>query len=101
MLGKWLKPGSLVIGVGAVSRTSRELDDEVMAGTLIAESRQSAENESGDVLLSGAKVFAEIGEVLAGTAPPLPAGRVVFKSLGMGIEDLVGGRLVWEALRHS
>ena len=101
LLGKWLKQGSLVIGVGAVSPTSRELDDEVMAGTLIAESRQSAENESGDVLLSGARVFAEIGEVLAGTALPLPAGRVIFKSLGMGIEDLVGARLVWEALRNS
>jgi thiomorpholine-carboxylate dehydrogenase len=99
LFGKWLTPGSLVIGVGAVSPTSRELDDEVMAGTLITESRQSAENESGDVLLSGAKVFAEIGQVMAGSAPPLPAGRLVFKSLGMGIEDLVGARLVWEALK--
>lgn len=99
--GQWLSPHSLVIGVGAVSPTSRELDDDVMAGTLIAESRQGAENESGDVLLSGAQVFAEIGEVLAGAAPPLPAGRLVFKSLGMAIEDLTGARLVWDALKDS
>jgi thiomorpholine-carboxylate dehydrogenase len=101
LLGRWLKPDSLVIGVGAVSPLSRELDDEVMTGTLIVESRESAKNESGDVLLSGARVFAEIGEVIAGTASPLPVGRVVFKSVGMGIEDLVGARLVWDALKNA
>jgi ornithine cyclodeaminase/alanine dehydrogenase-like protein (mu-crystallin family) len=99
--GKWLSPDSLVIGVGAVSPHSRELDDDVMMGTLIAESRQGAENESGDVLMSGAKVFAEIGEVMAGTAPPIPKGRVVFKSVGMAIEDLAGAVLVWNALKTS
>lgn len=99
--GKWLSPHALVIGVGAVSPHSRELDDEVMAGTLIAESRQGAENESGDVLLSGAKVFAELGEVMAGVAPPIPDGRVVFKSVGMAIEDLAGAVLVWNALKRS
>jgi ornithine cyclodeaminase/alanine dehydrogenase-like protein (mu-crystallin family) len=34
----------------------------------------------------------------AGTAPLLPSGRLVFKSLGMAIEDLTGARLVWESL---
>lgn len=97
--GKWLSPKALVIGVGAVSPHSRELDDDVMAGTLIVESRQGAENESGDVILSGAKVFAEIGEVMAGTAAPIPPGRVVFKSVGMAIEDMVGAVLVWDALK--
>jgi ornithine cyclodeaminase/alanine dehydrogenase-like protein (mu-crystallin family) len=99
LLGKWLTPHSLVVAVGAVGQNLRELDDEVMRGCLIAESRQGAENESGDVILSGAKVFAEIGEVLAGYAAPLPAGRLVFKSVGMAIEDLVGAALVWKALQ--
>lgn len=101
LLGKWLSPHSLVVAVGAVGRDRRELDDEVMRGCLIAESRQGSENESGDVILSGAKVFAELGDVLAGTAPPLPAGRIVFKSLGMAIEDLVGASLAWKALRKA
>jgi thiomorpholine-carboxylate dehydrogenase len=68
-----------------------------MQGCLIAESRQGAEQESGDVLLSGASVHAEVGEVLAGTAEALP-GRRIFKSLGMAIEDLTGAVLVWQAL---
>lgn len=98
LLGKWLQPESLVVAVGAVGPLLRELDDEAMQGTLIAESRQGAENESGDVILSGAKVYAELGEILAGTAPlPMP-GRRVFKSLGMAIEDLTGAVAVWHKL---
>ena len=98
LLGKWLQPASLVVAVGAVGPQLRELDDEAMRGTLIAESRQGAENESGDVILSGAKVYAELGEILAGAAAPPPPGRRVFKSLGMAIEDLTGAALVWHAL---
>jgi len=97
--GKWLSPNSLVVAVGAVGPQLRELDDEVMQGTLIAESRQGSENESGDVILSNSKVHAEIGEILAGIAPPIPPGRRVFKSLGMAIEDLTGAVLVWKSLQ--
>ena len=100
MLFRSLAPESLVIAVGAVGPQLRELDDEVMRGTLIAESRQGAENESGDVILSGAKVYAELGEILADAAPLPSQGRRVFKSLGMAIEDLTGARLAWEALRN-
>jgi thiomorpholine-carboxylate dehydrogenase len=99
--GKWLAPESLVIAVGAVGPSLRELDDEAMSGYLIAESRQGSENESGDVILSGAKVQAEIGEMLSGAVPPPPPGRTVFKSLGMAIEDLTGAALVWQALRTN
>lgn len=102
LLGKWLASHSLVLAVGAVGAHLRELDDEaILGGTLIAESRQGVEREAGDVLLSGAKVEAEIGEVLAGKALASPAGqhtgRIVFKSVGMAIEDLVAARLVWQA----
>jgi ornithine cyclodeaminase/alanine dehydrogenase-like protein (mu-crystallin family) len=98
--GCWLSPESLVLAVGAVGPQLRELDDAVMTGTLIAESRQGAENESGDVLLSGAKIYAELGEILAGTIPPPPPGRSVFKSLGMAIEDLTGASLAWQTLNR-
>ncbi len=97
LYGRWLAANSLVIAVGAVGPNLRELDDEVMRGTLIAESRQGSENEAGDVILSGAKVFAEIGAILAGSVA-VPAGRKVFKSLGMAIEDLTGAVQVWNAL---
>jgi thiomorpholine-carboxylate dehydrogenase len=49
------------------------------------------------VRFSGAQVQAEIGEILSG-AVAVPAGRrLVFKSVGMAIEDLTAARLVWQA----
>ena len=42
-----------------------------MKNWVVADQREAAEKESGDVMLSGAKVAAEIGEVLCGrVAPP-------------------------------
>jgi ornithine cyclodeaminase/alanine dehydrogenase-like protein (mu-crystallin family) len=101
LMGKWLAPQSLVVAVGAVGPHLRELDDEVMRGVLVAESRQGAENESGDVILSGAKVYAEIGEILAGTVSRPASGRIVFKSLGMAVEDLTGAVIAWNALKSA
>ena len=96
--GRWLKPDALVLAVGATGASLRELDDEAMQSShVVAECRSCAERESGDVRLSGAKVQGEIGEILAGTRQA-PSGRIVFKSVGMAIEDLTGARLVWELL---
>lgn len=100
LMGRWLKPNALVISIGAVGGTLRELDDEVMQTTyIVAESRAGVERESGDLLLSGAKVAWEIGELLAGSGrAQIPRDRrVLFKSLGMGIEDLTAAGLVWQA----
>jgi ornithine cyclodeaminase/alanine dehydrogenase-like protein (mu-crystallin family) len=101
LLGKWLAPRSLVVAVGAVGAQLRELDDEVMSGWLIVESRQGAERESGDVILSGADVKAELGEVLAGRAFLPHQGRRVFKSVGMAIEDVTAAELVWSSLAYA
>jgi thiomorpholine-carboxylate dehydrogenase len=96
--GRWLGPHALVLAVGATGASLRELDDEAMLSSfVVAESRSCAERESGDVILSGAKVQAEIGEILSGTLAAPAAGRIVFKSVGMAIEDLTAARLVWQA----
>ena len=97
--GAWLKPGAFVAAVGAPRPTWRELDDAAMRNVVIADSRHSAEHEAGDVILSGATVFAEIGEILAGTRPAPPAGAtVIFKALGQAVEDAMAARLVYDAL---
>jgi ornithine cyclodeaminase/alanine dehydrogenase-like protein (mu-crystallin family) len=101
--GQWLKPNALVLAVGASTASLRELDDEAMRSSfIVAEARANVERESGDVILSGAKVQAEIGEILmnpAGVTIPRD-GRVVFKSVGMAIEDIAAARLVWNQLPH-
>jgi ornithine cyclodeaminase/alanine dehydrogenase-like protein (mu-crystallin family) len=97
--GEWLRRGSFVAAVGAPRPTWRELDDWAMSHPVIADQREAAENESGDVIGSGAKVFAEIGEILSGrVAPPRQGETVIFKSLGLAVEDAVAARLVYEAL---
>ncbi len=100
--GEWLEPGTLVNAVGAVGANRRELDDEAMRrGTVLVDSREAAFVESGDVLLSQAPIYAELGELLAGVKqkPPtgVPAGITVFKSLGVAVEDLAAARLVYRA----
>jgi len=96
--GAWLKPGAFVAAVGAPRPNWRELDDAAMANVLVVDSRESAELESGDIILSGAKPGAEIGEILAGTRPrPAAGATVVFKSLGQAVEDACAARLVYDA----
>ena len=97
--GRWLREDALVIAVGATGGSVRELDDAVMRSCfLVAESRECVERESGDVRLSGASVQAEIGQILSNPgAAAIPRGQVLFKSVGMAIEDLTAARLVWEA----
>jgi ornithine cyclodeaminase/alanine dehydrogenase-like protein (mu-crystallin family) len=95
--GRWLRPDAVVLAVGATGGTLREIDDEAMRTSfVVAECREAARREAGDVRLSGAEVGAEIGELLAGRLSP-PPGRRLFKSVGMAIEDLVAARLVWQA----
>ena len=86
---------------GASGASLRELDDDAMVSSyVVAEGRACVERESGDILLSGAKVRAEIGEILADpSAARIPRDqRVVFKSVGMAIEDITAARLVWTSI---
>jgi thiomorpholine-carboxylate dehydrogenase len=97
LMGRWLKPGALVHAVGAPRPGWRELDDEAMGNYVIADNRLAAENESGDVILSGARVQCEIGEVLAGKVEVPDDVTIVFKALGQAVEDAVAAQLVYAA----
>lgn len=97
LFGQWVKPGAHVAAVGACRPNWRELDDALMKEAVVyADSREGAMAESGDVILSGAEVFAELGEVINGTKPAHREKTTVFKSLGMGVEDAVSAELVYE-----
>jgi thiomorpholine-carboxylate dehydrogenase len=98
LMGRWLKPGALVHAVGAPRPAWRELDDDAMANFVIADHRIAAETEAGDVILSGARVQCEIGEVLAGTATVPHGVTVIFKALGQAVEDAVAARLVYDSV---
>jgi ornithine cyclodeaminase/alanine dehydrogenase-like protein (mu-crystallin family) len=106
---RWLARGAHVNAVGAFG-PNRELDNETMAGaSLFVDRRESALNEGGDYGLAAADgavgpddIKAELGEVLAGMHP----GRehedelTVFKSYGIGVEDLATADLVVRRARE-
>jgi ornithine cyclodeaminase/alanine dehydrogenase-like protein (mu-crystallin family) len=95
--GSWLKPGCHVNVIGASRPDWRELDDEAMANVLFVDSREGALKESGDVILSGAKIYAELGEALAGKVPARANETTIFKSLGMAVEDIAAAMLVYQS----
>ncbi len=97
--GRWLKKDAVVCAVGAVTPDRRELDDEAMQGAVVVESREAALREPGDILLAKAGVSAEIGELLNGTSLEKKGRPVVFKSVGIAIEDIAAAKLVYERIR--
>lgn len=102
LFGRWVKPGAHVAAVGACRPNWRELDDALMKQAVVyADSREGAMAESGDVILSGVDVFAEIGEVINGTKPAHREKTTVFKSLGLGVEDAASAQLVFDKWKSS
>jgi thiomorpholine-carboxylate dehydrogenase len=87
-----------VNAVGACRPDWRELDDEAMQRAVVfVDSREGALKEAGDVILSDAKIYAELGEALAGTVPSYANETTVFKSLGMAVEDIAAAMLVYHS----
>jgi len=96
--GSRLKRGSHVNAIGACRPDWRELDDEAMSNVVFVDSREGALKESGDVILSCAKIYAELGEALAGKIPSCANETTIFKSLGMAVEDIAAATLVYRAV---
>ncbi|MGE5360899.1 MAG: ornithine cyclodeaminase family protein [Bacteroidales bacterium] len=102
----WVKSGALVVAVGACRPEHRELDPLLVASSrLVVDSREAALVESGDVMQAIAEgriratdVRAELGEIVGGSAPPRarPADVVIFKSLGLAVEDVAAAHLVYQ-----
>jgi ornithine cyclodeaminase/alanine dehydrogenase-like protein (mu-crystallin family) len=104
---EWLDEGAHLNAVGASVPTARELDaGTVRAATLVVDRRESALAEAGDLLLAGVGedgIAAELGEVLTGAHPGRTgdAELTVFKSLGLGVEDLAAAELALENARAA
>jgi alanine dehydrogenase len=96
--GRWLDEGSHISGIGANTRTKRELDaDCFKRARVVADSRKQAIEESGDLRdaiesgdVTADHVYAELGELAAG----LKDGRsssaeiTIFKSVGVALQDI-------------
>jgi ornithine cyclodeaminase/alanine dehydrogenase-like protein (mu-crystallin family) len=97
--GRWLSPGTHVNAIGATRPDWRELDDDlVTTARVFVDSREAALRESGDVIAARSEV-AEIGAVVAGTAPGRRNAQEItlFKSVGVAVEDVAAASLVLRA----
>jgi len=96
LLGRWLRQDAMVCAIGAATPDRRELDSEAMRGAVVVESREAALREAGDIVLAQAQVTAEIGELLNGAQMDRGNRPVVFKSVGIAVEDIAAAKLVYD-----
>ena len=104
---EWLSPGAHVNSVG-LNPTGREVDEATVADALVVvESRESAlaPPPAGAPELTGvdgARIHAELGELVAGTRPGRRSADEItlYKSVGVAVQDAAAAALVLAAARE-
>jgi ornithine cyclodeaminase len=103
--GDAVEPGAFVAAVGSSMPHTREVDDVLLARSraIVVELRAQAKREAGDLVLAAPAVLekvplVELGEVIAGMARVRRDDDdiVVFKSVGVGLEDVAVAGLAWQ-----
>ena len=102
---EWLKPGAHINAVGSHRPDYREIDGATLARSkIVVDSREAIMAECGDILLAikdnaitEASIYAEIGEVLAGTKPGRTSASelTLYKSVGIAVQDVATAQLVY------
>jgi alanine dehydrogenase len=104
--GEWLSTGVHINAAGGNLLLRREIDDDVVlkANRLVVDSLDQSKIESGEflgVIESGKRHwedFIELRDVVAGFKPGRtnPSDITLFKSGGIGMEDVAIGKLIYE-----
>ncbi|MCY4745161.1 ornithine cyclodeaminase family protein [Pelomonas sp. UHG3] len=94
--GARVRPGAFVAAVGSSTRAARELDDTLLAraATIAVEWRTAAELEAGDLVHCPPERWVELGELVARPRPRAVQDIAVYKSVGIGLEDVALARVV-------
>lgn len=102
----WLRPGCHVSALGAHRKDYREVDSDTMAAAAVfVESREALMAEAGDYLIPIGEgrygedhYVAEVGTLALGAVAPgnWQDRLTLFKSTGVGVQDLVIARHVFE-----
>jgi alanine dehydrogenase len=97
----WIKDGAHINAMGSNRGNRRELPSDLMkrANLLAIDSIEQGKLEAGDFLLSDtAWNDPRVVELASVTARPAGNPVTIFKSLGLGVEDVVAGAWVYEKL---
>jgi alanine dehydrogenase len=92
----WIAPGTMINAMGSNVASRRELPGElVRRATLVAvDSLEQAKIEAGDLLLADS--WANVVELQNVKRHFQPGQVTIFKSLGIGVEDVAAGSFVYQ-----
>lgn len=99
LLGKWLRPGMMVVSIGSTMPEQREIDEEVVdkCDLIVCDALDEVVHETGD-MIAAAKAgiefrhkMVDLNAAMSGHAnAQIAAARLsMFKSVGAAIQDLV------------
>jgi ornithine cyclodeaminase len=108
--GEAIKPGAFVAAIGSSLPHTRELDDVALsrASAVVVEWKPQSTREAGDIVLAGQGVLPEsklieLADVVLGRAQPRRGDDdiVIYKSVGVGLEDVALAGLAWRRLQAA
>lgn len=104
--GARVRPGTLVCAVGSSKPVARELDDALLAraAQVVVEWKPAALAEAGELVRAAPGVLdparvRELGELLVAGRAPDAQDITVYKSVGIGLEDVALAAAVWERVK--
>jgi ornithine cyclodeaminase/alanine dehydrogenase-like protein (mu-crystallin family) len=92
----WIAPGTTINAMGSNGANRRELPGELVrrASLIAVDSLEQAKIEAGDLILPNC--WSNVAELKDVHRRFDPAQITIFKSLGIGVEDVAAGALVYE-----
>ena len=95
--GHDLRPGTHITGVGSFTPQMQEVDAvTVRRARVVADSREACMAEAGDLIIPGAEIDAELGEIVNGQKPGRQSEEEItfFKSVGVAVQDAAAAAAV-------
>ena len=96
--GNALQPGTHITAVGTFVPEKREVDTTTIRRShrIVVDSRAACLEEAGDLIIPGAEIDAEIGEIVNDDEPGRQSDAEItfFKSVGVAVQDAVAAAAV-------
>jgi ornithine cyclodeaminase/alanine dehydrogenase-like protein (mu-crystallin family) len=105
--GAWVKSGTHINAMGSNNAERRELPVDVIgrASLIVVDSIEQARIESGDLVLAWSEEDWKTPRLIelkdASGVHRTPGGITIFKSNGLGVEDVAAGAYVYEKAREA
>ena len=105
--GDAIRPGTYIAAVGSSLPGTRELDDRALErmARIAVEFRVQSLKEAGDLVMAAPGIvpagkIVELGDLVAGKTPGRsnPEEITLFKSVGVGLEDIAVAGLAWRTI---